>query len=526
MNRHIKVLDCTLRDGGYINDFRFGHKNATNIVTGLAEASIDIIECGFLQSDSMAGETTLFPSISSISNVLEEKKKSVMYVAMIQYGRIGIDEIADCDDSSVDGIRLTFHEHEIEDALMFCEQLKDKGYSVFIQPVGTVTYSDETILRIIKRVNEIRPYAFYIVDTLGSMYKRDLLRLFYLVDNNLNSRIALGFHSHNNLQLAFSNAQEFMQLNTKRQLIIDSTLFGMGRGAGNLCTELIVQYINDNVALRYNTVQILELIDRYIKPLRSQYTWGYDASYYIASINNCHPNYSHYLLNLQTLHIEDIYAIINSMDSKKRAVYDRKYIERCYLEYMKHHVDDSAVLKKISKLIAGKKVIVIAPGKSAIYTPQILDERFDRSECYVISINFTPAGIPLDMVFISNMKRYSNLADVEGADNVVITSNITIKQDYKFDVIDYSSYLSEEQNVADNAGLMCLNFVLKLGAREIYLFGFDGFSSSTEDNYYDESMLMDVDMDRRRDMNESFSRKLEQLRTRAHIEFVTQSLYE
>lgn len=117
--------------------------------------------------------------------------------------------------------------------------------------------------------------------------------MFYLVDHNLNRNISVGFHSHNNLQLSFANAQELMQLNTPRRLIVDASIYGMGRGAGNLNTELVTQYINSNLGLKYDNLEILEIIDEYIRPLSMKYNWGYDAAYYIASVAGCHPNYAY-----------------------------------------------------------------------------------------------------------------------------------------------------------------------------------------------------------------------------------------
>ena len=144
--KQISVLDCTLRDGGYINDFNFGESVISNMIDGLAKASIDIIECGFLKSEAKDTNKTLFSSIESIKNYIIEKVPNSMYVAMIQYGAIGIDEIAECDGTSIDGIRLTFHEHEIDSAFVLGKQLMDKGYKVFMQPVGTTSYEDAALI--------------------------------------------------------------------------------------------------------------------------------------------------------------------------------------------------------------------------------------------------------------------------------------------------------------------------------------------------------------------------------------------
>ena len=138
------------------------------------------------------------------------------------------------------------------------------------------------------------------------MRKKDILRIFYLIDNNLFKDIKIGFHSHNNLQLSFSNAQELITLNSKREIIIDTSIFGMGRGAGNLCTELMLQYINENIENKYYMLPILETIDEFIMPIFKTHSWGYSVPYYIAAINDCHPSYATYLTNMQTLFVKDI----------------------------------------------------------------------------------------------------------------------------------------------------------------------------------------------------------------------------
>ena len=247
----ISLLDCTLRDGGYINDFAFGKQTIASVVSGLADAGIEIVECGFLKSGADDADKSLFGSVEAIVPYLPEKRNGrTMFVAMIAYGDISAEEISDCG-GAVEGIRLTFHEKELDEALAFAASLKGEGYKVFFQPVGTTTYTDGALLRLIEKVNELRPFAFYLVDTLGAMYKNDLLRMFYLVDNNLRADVRIGFHSHNNLQLSFSNAQELILMHSKREIIIDTSVYGMGRGAGNLCTELLTQYINENIESKY-----------------------------------------------------------------------------------------------------------------------------------------------------------------------------------------------------------------------------------------------------------------------------------
>ena len=530
MNRksNVEVLDCTLRDGGYINDFNFRLPVIKNIIRKLNQAAIDIIECGFLKSQENNINKTLFADVKAIRSVIPEKADNTMYVAMIQVGKITDDEIEEYDGTSIDGIRITFHEQEIDEAFALAKKLMDKGYKVFIQPVGTDTYSDEMLLHLVMRVNELMPYAFYLVDTLGRMYKKDLLRMFYLIDHNLDTRIRIGFHSHNNLQLSFANAMELLEHNTTRSIIIDSSVYGMGRGAGNLCTELIVQYINDNIGRRYDTIPILEIVDEYIKPLSFQYQWGYEIAYYIAASTHCHPNYAAFLLRKQTLHVQGIYSILNSMAEEKKALFDKDYIEKLYSGFMEYNLDDRESISKIRHEIGDRSVLVLAPGNSLNKDQEKIEEYIGFVHPYVISINFIPEMFQTNMLFVSNIKRFKNVQDLtEGKiENtaIVVTSNIQI-EDSEIWKVNYSSYLNDDLVIYDNSGTMCLNLLKKIGVKSVKLAGFDGFSLNKMENYYSANILMDVENEKAIQMNEAISEKMKQLKKVMDISSLTESKY-
>lgn len=530
MNR-VRVLDCTLRDGGYINNWNFGRHQIKDIIYRLGKGSIDVIECGFLRSAAVDQDKSLFASIESVREYIGDKNPNVMYVGMIQLGKDALtnEEISSYDGTSLDGIRITFHEHEIDEAFELGQQLMDKGYKVFMQPVGTTTYSDSHLLSLIERINGLKPYGFYMVDTLGTMYRNDLLRMFFLVDNNLDSHIVLGFHSHNNMQLAFSNAQELIRMSTTRRIIIDSSAYGMGRGAGNLCTELICDYINRNIGLRYETSQVLSIIDEYINPIRSKYSWGgYDISYFVSAANHCHPNYTTFLLNKQTLHVQDIQAILSQLSPDRSGVFDKEYANERYLAYMEHHIDDDRTIGQLSKILIEKNIYVLAPGRSlALNKEEIISRKNEKS--FFISVNFIPDGIPVDMLFISNMKRFSG---IEGLLNrkyqdilIYATSNITTRERENLHVVDYSKYLNEETVISDNAGLMCINLLKAAGVKTITLAGFDGFGANADGNYYEENLVYNVANERLIEMNEATGRKIKQLKTQINIEFLTNTAY-
>lgn len=525
MNK-ISILDCTLRDGGYINSFKFYKNSIKAIISKLSESNIEIIECGFLKSNAFDKNKTLFGSIEAIDEFITKKGNNSKYVAMIAYGDISLDEISEYNGYSVTGIRLTFHENQIEEAMNFAKELAKKGYDIFVQPVGTAFYTDKMLLELINKVNELDPYAFYIVDTLGTMYSRDILRMFYLIDNNLKRNIKVGYHSHNNLQLSFSNSQELISLNPKREIIIDSSVFGMGRGAGNLCTELITRYINENIADKYDIMPILEIMDEYIMPVYRQHPWGYSAPYYIAAINDCHPNYATFLMNKETLCIRDINSIIKSIPEENKHIYSEVLIGRMYFDYQEKSIDDSSVIRQLSELCSKREVLILAPGKSLVTKEKVISDFIKQNDPVIFAINHIPEKYSYDKVFISNLKRFKGIDDAENklGDKLICTSNIAVSKTGR--AVNYSAYLNDDEAISDNAGLMIINVLKKAGVKKVNLAGYDGFSYSEQNNYCDERLISNVRYERQTELNMSMKKYFKNTRRSMEICFITPTIYD
>lgn len=525
---NIKILDCTLRDGGYVNNWMFGKRTIKKIISKLVQANIDIIECGFLTDRGDNEDKSLFNDVAKIKSYIEPKVNNTMYVGMIAYPNNIIDNIPICDGTSIDGIRVTFHENEIDEALSICKNLIDKGYKVFIQPVGITSYSDISLINLIKKVNIINPYSFYIVDTLGKMYKNDLLRMFYLIDNNLNKEINIGFHSHNNLQLSFSNAQELMMLHTKRIIILDTSVFGMGRGAGNLCTELVSQYINDNIEKKYTIENLLEIIDEHLNSIHAKYPWGYSAPYCLAAINNCHPNYASYLMEKNTITVKEISNILKNMHDEKRTIYDKNYIEEMYMEYQKHYIDDKEELEKIKNHIGNRKILIIAPGKSIDLERKKIKEFINEKNPFIISVNFIPTNIKCDCIFISNFKRFDGLSDILDLTKtnaaVIITSNITVKKEVIYSIVNYTDLLIDNAIISDNAGLMLINLLKRLSINQIFMAGFDGYNIN-EANYSANDMELVKTKENIKELNIAIKEQIKNISRTLDIKFITNSKY-
>jgi len=523
---NMRILDCTLRDGGYVNDFAFGRENIRKIILQLQNAGIDIIECGFLEDGTYDCDTSVFTTTQQIAELLPKVRNGKsMFVAMACYGEYSLENLTPCDGKSIEGIRVTFHYNEVDEAIEYCEQIQNLGYKVFVQPVGTSSYTDEKLLSLIKKVNALSPYAFYLVDTLGLMQQTDVMRFFHLIDHNLAEGIRMGFHSHNNLQLSYSNCQLLSSVETDRIISLDSSVYGMGRGAGNLSTELVASYLNEHKKSVYDIVPLLEIVDEIIAPIKKKFEWGYSVPYYLAAINGCHPNYASYLSGKQTLTVKHIGAILRSIEPECRSLFDKSLAERKYREFQNNAVDDTHALEELRKRIEGRNVLLIAPGPSLNAHTAEIEATASRENCVTISVGFVPQFMDTDFVFLSNLKRYNTTFNPQKRPvSLIHTSNIRVKEGPKY-IVDYTSLrCGEADAIADNASLMLLNLLLRLNPARVYLAGMDGYSPG-ESNYFQERLDIEQDSERLALLNAGISKKLGELSRSLPLTFITPTHY-
>ena len=518
----LMLLDCTLRDGGYINDWRFGRNVISSVCSKLSAAKIDIIEVGFLTNLPHTEDNSLYAGSAELDAAAQEcDRKESRVAAMIAIGEMELDPevLLPAAQSALDIVRITFHNNdaELEKAFRFARTLTGKGYQVCMQPVGTTSYTDKELLDLIAEVNTLEPYAFYLVDTLGILQRKELQHFIDLIDHNLAPGIKLGFHSHNNLQMSFAHAQTLIEAGMKRPLIIDTSLRGMGRGAGNLCTELLLQYLNDSQDKQYNLVPLLVIIDEFIDKIHSKTPWGYNLPYYLAASLRCHPNYAAFLSDKGTVPIAAISDILSSVPEEKKSTYDKLLIQKLYLTYLADKVDDSQTLRKLQEEIGQRTVLLLGPGSTMYTEREKILNYIAENNPYIVSVNFRPKRIAVDKVFISNIRRFEEQSDYS---NVIITSNI---KNTNLPQLDYSSYLNDSAQ-ADSALLMILQVLIRIGIKSISCAGMDGYGEF-KTNFYraDISAQPIISGEDRR--NEDISAELQRLSEKIGIHFITTTRY-
>lgn len=542
--KNVMVLDCTLRDGGRIIDCKFDDEEIIGLSTNLQKSNIDIIEVGFIRDHRKVdyqGNSTFFTDVDQIRPYVNKNGKTI-YTAFIDYGMCDIDTLKPFDGTSIDAIRFGFtkknYDEEYEEVIRWAKLIKEKGYKLFIQGVNSLNYTDLELLNVVQMINEIHPFSFGIVDTYGAMYMDDVDRLYGLIDHNMKSDICINFHSHNNYQLSFAFAQEVIKLssNSQRRIIIDGTLSGMGKVAGNLNTELLVEFLVRKKGYTYDLDLVFDTIDNYIHKYTLGYHWGYSIPALMAGIYKSHPNNVIYLTEKYRLDSKDIGKLLSMIDPKTRQRYDYDNIQKLYMEYNHTKVDDSYALDRMRDLLNDRNILVIMPGSSITTHKEKIIDYINNFNPIVISVNFVTDFSDSEnrLPFFGSPRRFIKNAIDEEISRMVIVSNITKDIDmskYKeVFIVNYESLIDRENELFDNSTIMLFNLFRRLGISSFTVAGFDGYSKKTE-NYFDEKMFEGSRFETKFDSITGNMRKMLKkyalsLNKKEDVRFLTPSVYE
>lgn len=523
------LLDCTLRDGGYLNDWNFGHDNLVSVFERVVDARIDFIEIGFLDDRRPFDiNRSIMPDTDSVNKIFGHlDKKNTKVLGMIDYGTCDIKNIKPANDSYLDGIRVIFKKHLREDALSYCKQLIDLGYIVFAQLVSVTSYSDEELLDLIRIANDVKPFAVSMVDTYGLMHQENIMHYFELLDHNLDKNISIGYHAHNNFQMGYANCIAMLSNNVERDLLVDGSLHGMGKSAGNDPIELVAMHMNRAFDKQYDIYQLLEAIDSNIYQFYKPASWGYNMYYFIAALNDCHPNYVGYLMDKKTLSIKSINEILSRLKGEKKLLYDKSYIEKLYLDYQNKDINDEDSFRKLESIMKNKEVLLIGPGPSVNTQCEDIENFVKTNNPIVISLNYISSVKP-EYVFITNGKRYVQSATALSLNNytIIATSNVTPTSNDEFDyVLNYGNLIDLETEIIDNSMVMAIKALMNIGCKKIYLAGFDGYSQN-ESNYVDEIMEYDFIKQKHEYLNSYNNDFLNATKKKIEIESITNTIYE
>lgn len=283
----LKVLDCTIRDGGLMNKHLFSDEFVRGIHRALAQAGIDYMEIGYKADKALfdADEYGQWKTCDDedVKRFFGDDDPGIKLSVMADVGRTNQKDILEKRESLIDLIRVACYIHQIPAALDMVKHAKDKGYEVSVNLMAISTVPEFELNKGLELIGKSETDMLYLVDSFGSLYFEqidDLLRRYRAV---MSEGKQVGIHAHNNQQMAYANT---VYAAIHGATLLDSTIDGLGRGAGNCPTELLLGFLRNP---KFKQRPLIEAVERWTLPLRQQVDWGYSIPYMITGQMNQHP---------------------------------------------------------------------------------------------------------------------------------------------------------------------------------------------------------------------------------------------
>ncbi len=287
----VRVVDCTLRDGGLVNNFRFTDEFVRDLYLTNIKAGVDYMEFGYKASKEIFNPENFgkwkFCDEQDIRNIVGDNKTDMKIAVMADVGRTDFrKDILPKEESVIDMIRVATYINTIPAAIEMIEDAKEKGYEVTVNIMAISKVHEADLDAGLELLAQSNVDVIYLVDSFGAFYPEQIERLtkkYMDVAKKYNKII--GIHAHNNQQLAFANTIEAL---SRGASYLDATVSGMGRGAGNCYMELLLSFLKNP---KYNKIAIMSFVEKQIDKLKEEgVIWGYDIAYLLTGILNSHPS--------------------------------------------------------------------------------------------------------------------------------------------------------------------------------------------------------------------------------------------
>ena len=491
-----KILDCTLRDGGYYNNWLFSKKLAQDYLYAMSKSGIKYVELGFRSPvKNVYKGQNWYTSEEYLNKLSIPKNLSIgvmVNVFEITSGPGGIKKTTDLlfknkKFSKLKFVRLASHINEVDNAFKICKILKKKGYKVAVNIMQISEHSDKNIIDIGKKASKTKPDILYFADSLGSMNEKKILD----VIKNLRSYWSgdLGIHTHDNLGKALSNSIFSMKNNVTW---IDSTVTGMGRGPGNAKTESLILEVNNYQKICFDLLPILKIIDKYFEKMKAFYKWGTNPFYHLAGKYSIHPTYIQEMLS-QKIDDSKILRIINQLKNGLGKKYDINLIRSEFQKPIKI-IDGNWKPKSKFK---NKEILFLASGSNLLSYKKNIEKYIKETKPLVIAlkpkikfnykfINYYIACNPLRIM--SESSTYNNLKKPLIIPQSLMPNSIKNKFN-KVKTLNFGAGLKQNNfNFKNNGAIIpkfyTLSYALAVAtsgySKKISLAGFDGYGKNDQ----------------------------------------------
>jgi 4-hydroxy 2-oxovalerate aldolase len=506
--KDIILLDCTLRDGGYYNNWDFSEALVKDYLQVMKSCSIDYVELGFRSLQRIPFKGALaFTS----SNYLD---KNIKLTKMNLGVMINASEILDDYDNLTNSlnslfpekaynrklnfVRIACHESEILKTEKICEFFKKRKIKVALNLMQISEVKNQNLNQITKELNKFNFDVFYIADSLGAIENKDLIDKINIIKSLWNKD--LGFHSHDNKEQGISNMLCSVAHGVNW---IDSTVLGMGRGPGNVKTELALLALARFRKKKIDIVGLLDLIELHFKPLKEKYNWGTNPYYYYAAEKKIHPTFVQKLIG-EGYSNNDLILKLETLSAKKIAnKYSENILDENYDYEFSQKNDDKFFFK--SKIMHNREVLILGNGPGILKYKTSIENYILKNRPLVISLN-TERTVNEKLInirvacnnvrILSDYKRYKSFKKI-----FVIPYIEEFKHLFKGINIKNFNYNSKakkfifKKNYAESPYNLAIAYAISIcnskKAKNIFLAGFDGYENNEKKNSQMNQMFKD-----------------------------------
>jgi 4-hydroxy 2-oxovalerate aldolase len=506
-----RILDCTIRDGGHLNQWHFDPNCAKAAYYAALKSGVNYFEAGYRYPASKSGLGLFGYSTDETLNELFVASEECKLSVMVDAGKCETSQFQECrpEKTPVRAVRVAAYPYELQKATRMVEELHGLGYEVFINLMASSELSEENYAYLKAWGKKDLLSGIYFADSFGSFIPRDISEQMTKLRNTGFERV--GFHSHNNLQMAFANTLRAIE---EGAACVDASIYGMGRAAGNLPIEILLGYLEKAGETEYNTVPYLEVIEHYFLKLFQEIGWGYSLESLMGGLANIHPYYAESLFKNKLYTVEEIWNALQlikercpisfAIDKLGQALEERFYTP---LTPERSESVHRALINELSTIPAadatpvgafplanqfkGRKFLVIATGPSIVNHREQILEFAKRENCVTIGVNNLQEFFqPEFRLFVSRKRFEQYSSQVTPSSTLLVPSFFGaefVSQHYNgryyfFDVTAPCEPelppVSEDKQycLSLNVAVSAILLAYSMGASTVYAVGMDGYA--------------------------------------------------
>jgi len=488
-------LDCTLRDGGYYNSWNFDHDLVQDYIFAVNDVGVNVVELGFRTLNQKGFKGACAYTSDSFIQSLEIPRELSLCIMInaseiIENGRFNEQNLNELFPkgpklSNISIVRIASHTYEFVEALKAVKVLNDKGFKIGFNLMQVSECEPTELINLAKEASKYQIDVLYFADSLGNMNTEKVLSVIKLFRSHWQGE--LGIHAHDNMGMALSNT--LFALNNGITWV-DSTVTGMGRGAGNANTELLAIEISDLKNTVLNMKPLISIISKKFKPLKDRYGWGTNPFYYLSGKNSVHPTYVQEMMSDSRYEDEDIIAVIEHLGSKG----GKKYSNNILGEAMNYYSKEPKGNWSPINLFEGKDVLLIGSGPGAFAHKKAIEVYIKNSKPLVLALNAQssisdelidvriachPLRLKIDFEMIAKLsKPLITPASCLPSDILNLLTSI--------EILDYGLGVQNSKQVYDKtwcnlSNPLVISYALAVissgKANQVFLAGFDGYGS-------------------------------------------------